>query len=108
MLACYHGQVETAKYLENKNINIYGITNNGLNAYQIAAQIFSSKQYRHEVIAYLENKFLYKSYSKICSICYEIKDDKFITCKNNHIVHLKCQQLINRNRCLMCSAKYVI
>ena len=38
----------------------------------------------------------------------ENKDDKFITCKNNHIVHLTCQQSINRNRCLICSFKYLI
>jgi hypothetical protein len=63
---------------------------------------------KSEIFEYLENKFLYFGYSKICSICYEIRDNKFITCKNNHIVHLKCQQLKNPYNCLLCSAKYVI
>ena len=54
------------------------------------------------------DKILYHDYSKICSICYENKVDVFITCKNNHIVHLKCQQQKNKDRCLNCSFKYLI
>jgi hypothetical protein len=115
--ACIGGKLETVKYLEKKNINIYQLSSyKKENAYQCASnrpQIIEYLAYqcasnRPKIIEYLESKVLYLGHQKICSICYEIKDDKFITCKNNHIVHLKCQQLINRNRCLMCSARYLI
>jgi hypothetical protein len=102
LLACISGKLETVKYLEKKNINIYQLASyKKENAYQCASN-------RPKIIEYLESKVLYLGHQKICSICYEIKDDKFITCKNNHVVHLKCQQKHDRNRCLMCSARYLI
>ena len=102
-LAISFGHVEVLKYLEKVNYNIYKIDNYGYNNLQIA-NIMS----RHNVCDYLENKFIYSGFLKICSICYDVKNDKFITCKNNHIVHLTCQQFKNRNKCLNCSFKYVI
>ena len=102
LYACIAGKLETAMYLEKKNINIYQLTvYRKENAYQCAHNNL-------KIIEYLENKVLYLGHSKICSICYENKNDKFITCKNNHVVHLTCQQSINRNRCLMCSFRYII
>jgi hypothetical protein len=102
LYAARNGHIHVLKYLESLNFDIYKKYDYGDNLYQ--------KYYKlsYATRVYLENKFLYKSYSKICSICYKIKDNKFITCKNNHIVHLKCQQKHDRNRCLMCSSKYVI
>ena len=99
MAAAISGHLDIMKYLEtlNNNINI-----NYYNRHIIWNHA------RTDITDHLENKFLYRGYSKICSICYDIKDNKFITCKNNHIVHLTCQQSKNRNKCLNCSFKYVI
>jgi len=105
-LAAKSHNFDLLRYLESLNFNIYEKNNNGHNVYE-AFEVFS-RIFGNRIHKYLENKVLYKSFSKICSICYEIKDDKFITCKNNHIVHLKCQQLKNRHKCQMCSFKYLI
>ena len=91
------------EYFLQSGHDIYTKNYRGENAYMLA-EIYG----RLKTSNYLENKVLYLGHSKICSICYKSKDDKFITCKNNHIVHLKCQQQKNRHRCLMCSFRYVI
>jgi ankyrin repeat protein len=101
-MAAIANHINAMKYLESLNFNIYEKNNDGYNIYESYCAPYSL------VCEYLENKFLYLDHSKICSICHEIKNDKFITCKNNHIVHLKCQQKNDRNRCLMCSFRYVI
>jgi ankyrin repeat protein len=93
-------------YLESLNINIYEKANTGHTVYDLWSRCGSVRG--KNITSFLLNKSKYTGYSKICSICYEIKDDKFITCKNNHIVHLECQRQKDRNRCLMCSAKYLI
>ena len=102
--ACFNGQIEMLKYLETTNINIYQRAVCRRNTYDF------SFMYSHSltIYNYLMNKILYHGYSKICSICYENKVDVFITCKNNHVVHLKCQQQKNKDICLNCSFKYLI
>ena len=134
LCAAYGGHVDVLKYFENK-FDIYSKNLIGFNAYFMAGvsnsinvmiyleslnfNIYEKDNYNYNIYErcwgrqndtckHLENIFLYLGFSKICSICYENKDDKFITCKNNHIVHLTCQQSINRNRCLICSFKYLI
>lgn len=103
--ASLYSHVHILKYLENK-VDIYVKNICGKNAYDVAC---SGIAFGHEnAVKYFENKVLYLGYSKICSICYGEKDDKFIVCKNNHIVHLKCQQSINRHRCLACFTKYIL
>jgi ankyrin repeat protein len=102
LLAATYGHLDAFKYLETLDFDIYEkYKDNNMNAYQVASS-------RPKIIEYLESKVLYLGYQKICSICYETKDDKFITCKSNHIVHLKCQQSIYRHMCAMCSFRYVI
>ena len=99
MAAAIYGHLDIMKYLEtlNNNINI-----NYYNRHIIWNYA------KTDITDHLENKFIYSGFLKICSICYDVKNDKFITCKNNHIVHLTCQQFKNRNKCLNCSFKYVI
>ena len=101
--AALKNNIDMMIYLESVNFNIYEKDNNGFNVYQSVCRPYITK-----IPEYLENKFLYSGFSKICSICYGNKKDKFITCKNNHIVHLYCQRLKNRHRCLKCSFKYLI
>jgi len=100
MVACTKNNIELLKFLETTNIDIHQVSKYGT-AYSFSCIGITAR-------TYLENKFLYTGFSKICSICYEIKDDKFITCKNNHVVHLKCQKEKGINRCLMCSSKYLL
>ena len=100
--AIYNCKIEIIKYLETTNINIYQRDRYLNNACGYAFE-FSPPIYD-----YFTNKFLYSGYSKICSICYSYNNDIFITCKNNHIVHLHCQQHKNKHRCLNCSFKYLI
>ena len=102
MCAIYNHKIEIMKYLETTNINIYQRDRGLSNACDIACEHFSI------IYNYLINKSKYTGFSKICSICYSNENDIFITCKNNHIVHLKCQRLKNKDRCLNCSFKYLI
>ena len=90
------------KYLETININIYVRDNDSGDSVCEMVPLHS------EICIYIMNKSKYTGYSKICSLCYEYKDDTFITCKNNHIVHLDCQIQKDKNKCLMCSTKYII
>jgi ankyrin repeat protein len=124
-LAALRNNIDVMIYLESLNINIYEKDNNYCNVYDASlikfdfwkTPINKYSEYLdgEKIREYLESKVLYNGFSKICSICYIDKNYKFlpcknifITCKNNHIVHLKCQQKHDRNRCLMCSAKYLI
>jgi hypothetical protein len=101
MYSAFNNKIESMKYLETKKINIYQrdiYLRNVCNNLNICSDVYT----------YIINKTKYTGVSKICSICYEIKDVPLIACKNNHIVHLDCQRINNKNRCLMCSAKYLI
>ena len=100
--ACGDNNIEVIKYLETTNINIYQRDRYLNNACGYAFE-FSPPIYD-----YFTNKFLYSGYSKICSICYSNTIGRFITCSNNHVVHLCCQQHKNTDRCLNCSFKYLI
>ena len=102
MCAIFNFKIEIIKYIETTNINIYQRDCYLNNAYDFACE------YCPATYKYFMDKILYTGYSKICSICYSNKNDTFITCKNNHIVHLKCQRLKNKYRCLNCSFKYLI
>jgi hypothetical protein len=113
MYAFYNSKIEIVKYLETTNINIYqrdiwfrticGALCKHNYSGDRSTMFKQSETYRHVI-----NKIKYSGYSEICSICYECKGDIFITCKNNHIVHLECQIQKDENRCLMCPAKYLI
>jgi hypothetical protein len=105
MFAVYGGNIEIIKYLETINFNIYQIDYWSKNAHDKVNYCLRDGM---EIYMYFINKSKYDGYLKICSICYECEDSPFITCKNNHIVHLECQKQIDKNRCLMCSAKYLI
>ena len=105
MCATYYHKSEMIMYLETTNINIYQRDCHLKNAYDHARE---EREYCSTTYKYFINKILYSGYSKICLICYNNKNDIFITCKNNHIVHLKCQQQKNKDRCLNCSFKYLI
>jgi hypothetical protein len=112
LCACRANNIELIRYLERKNINIYQ-KYNGMNAVQLLSYNtrYNPKDGLSRLHLYLVNKYTYVKHSKICIICYNYnnsKNDKFITCKNNHIVHLICQAEKDRYRCLMCSAKYLI
>ena len=102
MFAACNGKIEMMKYLETININIYVRDNDSGDSVCEMVPLHS------EIYIYIMNKSKYTGYSKICSICYEDIDDMFITCKNNHIVHLDCQIQKDKNKCLMCSTKYII
>jgi hypothetical protein len=109
--AMYRCNIEIMKYLETTNINIYHRNHKLQNACDVFRIIYgysSTMLSCSEIYKHIINKTKYIGVSKICSICYEYKNDIFITCKNNHIVHLNCQRIKNRNRCLMCSSKYLI
>ena len=84
LVATTQKNINIVKYLETMCIDTNARIKSGENAYMLA-EIHG----RLKTSNYLENKVLYLGHSKICSICYKSKDDKFITCKNNHIVHLK-------------------
>jgi hypothetical protein len=111
MCAANNHKYEMMIYLETTNINIYQRNHKLENACDIMCEMYGdrSRMIIHlEIYKHIINKTKYIGVSKICSICYECKNDIFITCKNNHIVHLICQADKDRNRCLMCSARYLI
>jgi hypothetical protein len=97
----YNNNIEVMKYLETTNINIY---QRDIYSHNVCDKVNLCS----DVYKYILNKIKYTGYSKICSICYSSSYYIFIACKNNHIVHLDCQRRKNKNKCLMCSAKYLI
>jgi hypothetical protein len=99
--AVCNDKFEMLKYLETTNINIYQPVIN-------LEDMFDGVDINSEIYIYFINKSKYSGYSKICSICYECQDKPFITCKNNHTVHLDCQRIKDKSRCILCSSKYLI
>ena len=110
MSAAYDHKSEMMMYLETTNINIYQCNTELKNACDILTcyENVSTKYSRSGMYRHIIDKIKYTGCSKICSICYEYKDQIFITCKNKHIVHLECQAERNKNKCSMCLAKFLI
>lgn len=118
--ACKYNNMHIVKYLEKNNIDSYQNLDKMLKIY-LYVKMFN----KYEIYDHIENKFLYNGPIKICSICYENKQNKFITCNNNHVVHLLCHQKLygcysnnkvhvtcsetnTLHRCHFCSFKYCV
>jgi predicted Fe-Mo cluster-binding NifX family protein len=104
LMASQGGQIKVMKYLEMKGFDINVENNYGSNAYSLAYKKGHSK-----VIEYLENKKYKKNITEIhndCIVCMSNNNDKYISCKFMHDIHVECQKKSGKSHCLICFYEY--
>ena len=65
------------------------------------------KSYINEHDLFKQTPLKIKQTNENCMICSDTNFNEYVECSHNHLLCYDCYQLINKNKCCVCSEKYV-